>query len=89
MYKTRDYATVNIVMVADDRRYQKLLSFPAALSQISHHANIAPFPPLFGSFNMALSRAKPFALPMKTPALQAISELTFSQERRCSYLFFF
>ena len=29
------------------------------------------FPPLFGSFNMALSRLKPFARLMKTPALQA------------------
>ena len=32
---------------------------------------LAPFPPLFGSFNMALSRAKTFAHPKKTPALQA------------------
>ena len=32
---------------------------------------LAPFHPLFGSFNMALSRAKTFAHPKKTPALQA------------------
>ena len=32
---------------------------------------LAPLPPLFGSFNMALSRLKPFARTMNTPALQA------------------
>ena len=31
--------------------------------------SLAPFLPLFGSFNMVLSRLKPFARPMKTPAL--------------------
>ena len=31
----------------------------------------APFPPLFWTFNMALSRAKTFACPKKTLALQA------------------
>ena len=31
----------------------------------------APFPPLLGKFQQALSRAKTFARPKKTPALQA------------------
>ena len=37
----------------------------------SRSLGLPPFPPLFGSFNMALSRAKTFAHPKKTPALQA------------------
>ena len=43
---------------------------------------LAPFPPLFG-FNMALSRAKTFACPKKTPAMQATWDIKYI------YIFFF
>ena len=38
-HRMRDFATVNVVMVDDDRRCQEF-SLPAILSQITHHANM-------------------------------------------------
>ena len=38
-HRMRDFATVNVVMVDDDRRCQEF-SLPATLSQITHHANM-------------------------------------------------
>ena len=51
------------------------------------NGGLAPFPPLFG-FNMALSRAKTFARPKKTPALQATWDINqvFTTGRNFNYL---
>ena len=53
---------------------KKYAVFPSLSPPPSRSLWHVPFPPLFGSFNMALSRAKPFARPKKTPALQATTE---------------
>ena len=53
---------------------EEILSKPFLSLLSPHPLPISLYSPhflLFGSFNMALSRAKPFRRPMKTPALQA------------------